>query len=436
MSLEMVGLIGIVLLFVLVFLKMPIGLSLATIGFIGVGVIRGMDPGLSVLGMEYFRTAATYQFSVIPLFVGMGFIASEAQLSSDAFYAINKWMGHLRGGLAMATTAACGMFAAICGDAIATATTVAAVSLPEMRKSKYADVLSVGCLAAGGNLGFLIPPSLGFIFYAILTEQSVGTLFMSGILPGVLLTGLFMVTIWIICRIKPQLAPPSPRASWGERLRSVRYIIGSLALIILVLGGIYAGFFTPTEAGAVGVFGGIFLGLINRRLTSQGLVSSLRETARLVGKIFILVTGAMVFSRFMVVSEIPLRLAEAIGALEVSPYVVLAIVLIFYILIGFIMDIMSIILIAAPILHPILVGLGFDPVWLAVITMITVLMGHISPPVGIVVYGLSGYVRDVPVFTIFRGALPFLVAMLVCLLILIRFEIIALWLPYLMRPAG
>ena len=436
MSLEMVGLIGIVLLFVLIFLKMPIGLSLAMVGFIGVGVIRGIDPGLSVLGMEYFRTAATYQFSVIPLFVGMGFVASEAQLSSDAFYAINKWMGHQRGGLAMATTAACGMFAAICGDAIATATTVAAVSLPEMRKNKYADVLSVGCLAAGGNLGFLIPPSLGFIFYAILTEQSVGTLFMSGILPGVLLTGLFMVTIAVMVWIKPQLAPPSPRASWGERLKSLRYIIGSLALIILVLGGIYAGFFTPTEAGAVGVFGGIFLGLINRRLTSQGLVSSLRETARLVGKIFILVTGAMVFSRFMVVSEIPLRLAEAIGALDVSPYIVLAIVLIFYILIGFIMDIMSIILIAAPILHPILVGLGFDPVWLAVITMITVLMGHISPPVGIVVYGLSGYVRDVPVFTIFRGALPFLAAMLVCLLIVIRFQIIALWLPYLMRPAG
>ena len=434
MSLAMVGLIGVCLLFVLIFLNMPIGLSLAMVGFIGLGVIRGMEPGLSVLGMEYFRQASKYPFSVIPLFVGMGFLASEVRLSSDAFYAINKWIGHWRGGLAMATTGACGMFAAICGDAIATSTTVAAVALPVMRKHKYANVLSLGCLAAGGNLGFLIPPSLGFIFYAILTEQSVGTLFMSGILPGLLLTGLFMVTIWIMCRINPRLAPPSPKASWRERVGSLRYVIGSLLLIMLVLGGIYAGFFTPTEAGAVGVFGVIVLGLLNRQLTWQGLTSSLYETVKLVGKIFILVIGAMVFSRFMCVTEIPLHLADAIGKLITSPYVVLAIIMIFYILIGFIMDIMSIILLAAPILHPILVGLGFDPVWLAVITMITVLMGHISPPVGIVVYGLSGYVTDVPIFTIFRGALPFLGAMLVCLVILIAFPQISLLIPYMMRP--
>jgi len=237
-----------------------------------------------------------------------------------------------------------------------------------------------------------------------------------------------------MCRINPRLAPPSPQASWRERVGSLRYVIGSLLLIVLVLGGIYAGFFTPTEAGAVGLFGVIVLGLINRQLTWRGLTSSLYETVRLVGKIFILVIGAMVFSRFMCVTEIPLHLADAISKLITSPYVVLAIVMFFYILIGFIMDIMSIILLAAPILHPILVGLGFDPVWLAVITMITVLMGHISPPVGIVVYGLSGYVTDVPIFTIFRGALPFLGAMLVCLVILIAFPQISLLIPYMMRP--
>ena len=434
MSLTIIGIIGVILLFVLIFLNMPIGLSLAMVGFIGVGVIRGYDPGMSIIDMEYFRTASTYAFSVIPFFVGMGFIASEVQLSTDAFYAINKWMGHLRGGLAMATTMACGSFAAVSGDAISTATTVAAVSLPVMRKNEYADVLSLGCLAAGGNLGFLIPPSLGFIFYAILTEQSVGTLFMSGILPGILLTLLFMLTIWVMCKIKPELAPPSAAASWSERFRSLRYIIGSLILIIVVLGGIYSGFFTPTEAGAVGIFGVIVLGLLNRRLKRMGLVSSLHETARLVGKIFILVTGAIIFSRFITVTEIPLHLAEAIGNLKVSPYLILCIVLAFYILIGFIMDIMSIILLAAPILHPVLVGLGFDPVWLAAITMITVLMGHISPPVGIVVYGLSGYVNDVPVFTIFRGALPFIVAMLVCLILLVIFPQIALLIPRLMVP--
>jgi len=237
-----------------------------------------------------------------------------------------------------------------------------------------------------------------------------------------------------MCKIKPELAPPSAAASWSERFRSLRYIIGSLILIIVVLGGIYSGFFTPTEAGAVGIFGVIVLGLLNRRLKRTGLVSSLHETARLVGKIFILVTGAIIFSRFITVTEIPLHLAEAIGNLKVSPYLILCIVLAFYILIGFIMDIMSIILLAAPILHPVLVGLGFDPVWLAAITMITVLMGHISPPVGIVVYGLSGYVNDVPVFTIFRGALPFIVAMLVCLILLVIFPQIALLIPRLMVP--
>ncbi len=434
MSLALVGVIGVCVLFVLIFLNMPVGLALAMVGFIGLGVVRGVDPGLSVLGMQYFRTASSYVFSVIPLFVAMGFLASEVGLSADGFHAINKWVGHRRGGLAMATTGACAMFAAICGDAIATATTVATVALPIMRKHKYADVLSLGCLAAGGNLGFLIPPSLGFIFYAILTEQSVGTLFISGILPGLLLTLLFMITIWVWVRFNPRVAPPSPAASWRERLASLRRVIGSLVIILIVLGGIYGGIFTPTEAAAVGVFGVIVLGLVFRRLTWQGFTYSLFETAKLVGRIFILVTGAMVFSRFVTVTEIPLHLAEIIGRLSISPYIVLTIVLIFYILIGFIMDIMSIILLAAPILHPILVGLGFDPVWLAVVTMVTVLMGHISPPVGIVVYGLSGYVKDVSVFLIFRGALPFLIAMLVCLAILVTFPQISLLLPNLMRP--
>lgn len=434
MTLPMIGIIGLCVLFVLIFSYMPVGLSMAMVGFIGMGIIRGIEPGLSLLGMEYFRTVSSYPFSVIPLFVAMGFIASEVGLSTDGFYTINKWLGHVRGGLAMATTATCGVFAAICGDAIATATSVAAVALPQMRKHRYADVLSCGCLAAGGNLGFIIPPSLGFIIYGILTEQSIGTLFISGILPGILLAFLFIVTIGIVCRINPQLAPLGPKASWKEKLGSLRYIVGSFILIAVVLGGIYGGIVTPTEAGGIGVFGALVIGLINRRLNRQTLTSALRETATLTGRIFILVGGAIVFSRFMVVSELPLYLAEYLRNLSVSPYVILGLVLIFYILIGFIMDIMSVIMIMAPILHPILVALEFDPVWIAVITMLTVLMGHISPPVGIVVYGLSAYVTDVPVMTIFKGALPFLGAMLVCLIILIFFPQIALFLPHLMIP--
>jgi len=433
MSLTLLGIAGILILFVLVFLNMPIGLSLAMVGFIGVSIARGLEPGLSVLAIESFRTASTYAFSVIPLFVGMGILASEVRLSSDAFFTLDKWIGHFRGGLAMATTAACAGFAAVSGDPISTSTTVAAAALPEMRKNKYADELSLGCLAAGGNLGFLIPPSLAFIIYAILTEQSIGVLFISGILPGLLLAVLFMSTIWIRCKMRPEFAPQSAASSWWERFRSLRYIIGGSLLIVLVLGSIYAGVCTPSEAGGIGIFGVVVLGLIYRRLTWKGFKRSLHTTARLVGKIFILIIGALIFSRFMVVTEIPLNLAEGIGGLDIPPILVLIIVLIFYILVGTIMDIMSIILLTAPILHPVLVGMGFDPVWLSVLTVITILIGQITPPVGIVVYGLSGYIPDVPVFTIFRGAFPFILAMIVCLILVIVFPQIALLLPNLMR---
>lgn len=434
MSLHMIGLIGILLVFVLIFLNMPIGVSLAVVGFIGLGIVRGTGSGLSILAVDAFSTSASYTFCVIPLFVSMGFLASETGLSADAFEAIHKWIGHVRGGLAMAATGACAMFAAICGGAVATATTVAAVALPQMRKYKYDDMLSLGVLAAGGNLGFLIPPSMGFILYAIVTEQSIGILFISGVLPGILLTALFMITIWIMCRINPRLASPSPSASWKERILSLRHTIGSILLIILVLGGIYTGLFTPTEAGAIGVFGVIIIGLVYRRLKWQGFLSALRESAKLYGMIFILIIGTMIYSRFLVVTEIPLFLAKTIGAAGFSPYIVLVICLMFYILIGFIMDIMAMLMLTVPILHPVLVSLGFDPVWLAVLTIVTVLMGHISPPVGIVVFGLAGYVRDVPMYTIFRGALPFLVTMLVCLVILVAFPQISLLLPNLMRP--
>ena len=246
---------------VLVFLEIPIGICMGLVGFIGLGLVRGWDSGLGVLGLQYFRTAATYAFSVIPLFVLMGFLASEVRISADGFIAVKKWVGQQRGGLAMATAVACAIFSAICGDSIATATTLAAVGLPEMRKQGYSDVLSLGVLAAAGNLGFLIPPSLGFVFYAIITEQSIGSLFISGIGPGILLTIIFVITIAIWCRINPKLGPPTSPASWNERLVSLRHLISPALIILLVLGGIYSGLFTPTEAAAAGCAGFIFLDL-------------------------------------------------------------------------------------------------------------------------------------------------------------------------------
>lgn len=428
MSLEWIGVLGILIFLVIIFLEIPVGICMGLLGFVGLGIVRGWDSGLSVLGLQYFRTAATYAFSVIPLFVLMGFLASEVRISSDAFVVVKNWLGHFRGGLAMATMVACAVFAAICGDSIATATTLAAVSLPEMRKLKYDDRLSLGVLASGGNLGFLIPPSLGFVFYAIITEQSIGNLFLAGILPGVVLTLIFLITIAVWCHINPSLGPATTPVSWKFRFTSLRFIIAPAIVIVFVLGGIYAGFVTPIEAAAAGTFIIYVIGIILRRLTRQAFTNSLFETGKLVGRIFILVSGALVFSRFITISELPTHLANAVSAINMSPMVVLWVVLIFYILIGFILDIMSIILLVAPVLHFVLVGLGFDPVYLGAITMITILMGQISPPFGIVVFGLNAYVTDVPVWTIYKGCLPFLAVMVVGLAICVNVPQIELFL--------
>lgn len=434
MSLTLIGALGIFALFVLLFLNVPVGFALTGVGCLGVAVIRGVDSGLSLLGVEYYRTASTYVLSVIPLFIGMGFLSAEADLSRQAFKVIKNFIGHRRGGLAMASMVACSIFAAICGDSIATATTIGSVSLPEMRRYNYKDHLSLGCVAAGGNLGFLIPPSLGFIFYAILTEQSVGTLFISGILPGILLTSLFLITIWIWCRIDGDAAPPSAKVGWAQRIRSLHHILSSVVLIVIILGGIYSGLFTPTEAGAVGMFGVLAVGIATRRLRMAGFTRAMFNTALLTGRIFILVTGAIIFGRFITFTEIPPQLARAVAGADLHPLMVLIIVLLFYVLIGFVMDIMSIILLTVPIIHPILVQLGFDPVWLAVLVMVTVLAGNISPPVGIVVYAMSGFVEGASVMTIFRGVLPFLGVMFIGLVLLVLFPDIALVLPRLMLP--
>ena len=428
MSLEWAGLIGILLFLILIFFEIPVGICMGVVGFVGLGLIRGWDSGFSVLGLQYYRTAATYTFSVIPLFVLMGFLASEIGISADGFIAVRNWLGHFKGGLAMATMVACAIFSAICGDSIATATTLAAVGLPEMRKQKYSDVLSLGVLASGGNLGFLIPPSLGFVFYAIITEQSIGNLFLSGIGPGILLTAIFLITIAVWCRIDPHLGPASAPVNWNKRLISLRHIITPAVVIVWVLGGIYTGFVTPIEAAAAGTFIIYVIGIVMRRLTKTAFTNSLYETGKLTGRIFILVSGALVLTRFITISELPARLAEMVSAINLPPIAILWFIMIFYIIIGFILDIMSIILIVAPVLHFVLVGLGFNPVYLGSITMITILMGQISPPFGIVVFGLKAFVPDVPVWTIYRGCLPFLGAMLIGLAICIHVPAISLFL--------
>lgn len=430
-----IGITGICVLLLLLFLKMPIGFGLLLVGAIGVGVLKGVEGGFSVLATEPFRVAGTYVFTVIPLFILMGYLAAHTGLSEDAFFALSKWLGQLRGGLAMCCVGACTLFSAVSGDPISIAGTMSIVALPQMRKHGYKDRLSLGTLAASGNLGFLIPPSLAFIVYGIITEQSIGTLYIAGIVPGLLLAALFMITIFIRCKINPSIAPKAEQASWTEKIKASPRIIGMLVIIVIVLGGIYAGIFTPTEAGAAGVFGLLVIGLANRRLKWRGFTTSLTESARATGMIFILVMGAMVFSRFMAHSGLSAALTSFIGGLDIPRIYVLIAVMIAFILIGLILDIMAIVLIVVPILHPIMVGLGFDPIWFSVLVIINVLIGNVSPPFGIVVFALYGMNRgEIPLFTIYRGALPYIIAMAIGLIIVVAFPQMALWLPGMMRP--
>ncbi len=434
MSLELLGILGIVLMLVLMFLRMPIGPVMALVGFLGYSLVVGFEQGSYQFAKTAFSTAATYMLSVIPLFVLMGILASHAKLSDDAFYVVNKWIGHLPGGLAMATIGGCTAFAAVCGAATATAVTMVKVALPEMRKFNYADQLSLGTIASGGMLGFMIPPSIPFILYAYLTEESIGSLFMAGILPGLLIAVLFLLAVYITCRRNPNLASRGPKSTWKERVVSMYRVWGVLVLFLLVMGGIYGGFFTPTEAGAVGAFGALILGLAKRRINGRNLLASLSDTASLAGMILILIIGSTVFNNFIVITEIPFTLAEIAGSLPVPPVAIMAALLIMYVIVGFFMDIIAVIIITVPIIYPILQTLHIDPVWFGVLTVLTIMIGSITPPVGIVVYAVGGIVKEVPLFTIFRGVWPYLFAMLAAMVILVAFPQISLWLPSVMIP--
>jgi tripartite ATP-independent transporter DctM subunit len=430
------GLIGIVVLLVFCFLNVPVGFVMILVGFFGMWLVKGFNPALSLISNEPFTVSSTYVYSVIAFFTLMGYTASHTRISADAFYFMDKWLGQLKGGLAMGTIAAAAIFAAICGNPIATASTVCTAALDEMRKYRYNDELSLGTIAAGGNLGFLFPPSLAFIIYGVMTQMSIGSLFMAGIMPGILLAVLMMATIYIMCWFRPSLSPKRQPISWKERVVSIPRILPVLIIIILVLGGIYAGIFTPTEAGAVGVFGVMLVAFLYKQLNRKTFIASIRQAAIMSAMVFILIIGAMIFSRFLVVTEVPSSVAKFAASLEVPRIVILATVLIIYGLLGCVIDIMAMVIVIIPIIHPLLVSLGYEPLFIATVIVLMVLVGNISPPFGIVVFTLSGMVRDVALFRIFRGVLPFIGAMIACVVIIIIFPQIATWLPGMMMKGG
>jgi tripartite ATP-independent transporter DctM subunit len=363
----------------------------------------------------------------------MGQIAFHAGISRRLFDTAYKFVGHLPGGLAMATVGACAGFAAICGSTNASAATMAAVALPEMKRYNYSDALSTGTVAAGGSLGILIPPSVIFIVYGILTEQSIGKLFVAGIVPGLLLSILFAITIAIWVRLRPKIAPRGPKTTFKEKILSITGISETLILFILVMGGLFVGFFTPTEAGAIGAGGAIALGFIRRRLSWNRFMQATIESTRLSCMVLVIVAGATIFGHFLAVTRIPYEIATWVGGLPLPHAAIMAIIIIIYLIGGCFIDALALIMLTIPIFYPVVLAMGYDPIWFGVIVVLVTQMGVITPPVGVNVYIVSGVAKNVPLETIFKGSLPFLIALLLTSFILIPFPKIALFIPELMK---
>ena len=429
MSPIVAGIIGIGLLFILLGLRMQIGFAMALVGFIGFFYLNSFEAALAVLGIQPYKTAAHYTLSVIPLFLLMGQFANHSRMGSEVYEMLYRWIGFLPGGLAMATVGACACFAAISGSSLATAAMFGTIALPEMQKLNYSDALATGCIAAGGTLGILIPPSSVLILYGILTEQSISKLFVAGMLPGIALALLFILTIFIVTKYKPAMGAPGPKFSLKAKISALRSTFGLLALFGVVIGGLYTGWLTPTEAAGAGAFGALVVMILKRRCSKANLIASLKDTAGATAMIFGILIGAMIFQYFITLSQIPDQLAQKVVSLGLSRYVVLSLIIATFIVLGCFMEGLSIMVLAVPIVFPIIVQLGFDPIWFGIIITLTMEMSLITPPVGVNVFVLSGVARDIPMNVMFRGIVPFWFAMLACIIILVIFPEIVMFLP-------
>ena len=429
MSQITIGLIGIGVLFLLMFLRMPIGFAMALVGFVGLIYLGSLDGALYFMGMETFSNISNYNLSVLPLFMLMSQFAFRSGISEKLFGTAHKWLGHLPGGLAMATVAGCAGFGAICGSGIATAMTFGPVVLPEMKKYNYEPGLATGSIAAGGTLAILIPPSSLFIVYGIITQQSIGKLFIAGAFPGIVLASLFMITIFILVKRNPNLARSTPAVSIREKLASLQGIGETLILFLLVMGGLYGGIFTANEAAGVGAAGALLIGLARRRFTWEGFISAFVETVKTTGMVFVIIIGAMIFNRFLALTRIPNALVGIAGGLSIPPLATIAVIVVIYMVLGALFDELAITFLTVPIFFPVILAQGIDPIWFGVIFCICMEMGMILPPVGINVFVIAGVAKDVPMYTIYRGIGPFIIPMVITIGILMAFPQLALFLP-------
>jgi len=431
MSPEFVGLLGIILVIACMLFRMWIGLAMAFAGSAGLYYLKNFDVVFGVLGSVPYNAIAYYPMSAIPMFIFMATIITGTGIGASIYASAHTWMGPLRGGLAMASVIACAGLAAIMGNSVAQALTMGKIAVPEMKRYNYDLSLASGCVAAGWTLGILIPPSLGFIMYGILTEQPVGALFIAGIIPGILLTSLFILIIWLITLKNPAAGPPGPSSSFKQKVVSLKGTWHTILLFTLIIGGIYAGIFTPTEAGAIGAFFAILIAVLSGRMSVKKLIEAVLETAKATCMIIFLITGAMIFMKFLALSKLPFWLANHILALALPKYGVFFAIILLYIVLGMFLDVFVAVILTIPVIFPIITALGFDPIWFGVIIVLVLEMGLITPPMGLNVYVLSG-VTDIPLPTIFRGVIPFVGAMLICVVLLAFFPWIALFLPSMM----
>jgi len=429
MSQEIIGLIGIVILIIAFIIRIPIAFAMIVVGFAGFVYIVGTEAGLSLLARGIFAQLSSYSLSVIPMFILMGGFAFASGISTRLYDTTNTWLGQMRGGLTLATVVACAGFGAICGSSTATAATMGKIALPEMKKYGYDDTLATGTVAAAGSLGILIPPSTIFIIYGILTEQSIGKLFIAGVLPGLLLSLLFAVTIALLVSRDPALAPRGIATSWKEKIRSLTGVSDTLVLFVGTMSGLFLGFFTPTQAGAIGAAGALILGLVRRKITWQGFLESGKDSIRISCMVILIITGAVIFGKFMAVSTLTLVMGDWVGGLPLSPIVIMGVIIVIYFIGGFFMDSLAMVVLTIPIIFPVVLELGFDPIWFGVIIVLTSSMGVISPPVGVNVFVIKGISDDVPLESIFKGIFPFLGAMIVCTALIVAFPQIATFLP-------
>jgi len=429
MSTDAVAVIGFVSLFILMLLRVPVGMAMGLVGVTGFSYLVNGDAALKIIGHTSMRTVTDYTFGVIPMFLLMGAFVSNSGMSRELFRAANAFLGHLKGGLGIATIAACAGFAAISGSSVATAATFSTVAYPEMRRFNYPQSFATGVIAAGGTLGAMLPPSTVLAVYGIITEQDIGKLFIAGILPGALAATMYITTVTLIGIARPGFLPSGPRTPWRERFAALRDICATLLLFCFVIGGLYGGLFTPTEAGGMGAGGAFVIGVMRGRLNRADIRRSLLQATRTAAAVFTVLIGALLFGYFLTVTQTPQKVTAFLTGLGIGSYGVLGLIMLMYLVLGCLMDALAMVILTVPIIFPVIRELGFDPIWFGVIIVMTVELGLIHPPVGMIVFVIKSVIQDVTFATIFRGVLPFIITDLLRLIILIAFPIIALFLP-------